>query len=69
MRVNRVGDTGNSFQRMRNFKVYLTNPSMRSALFVPVHDGDEPMRAMAETAIFNQWLHSDLMRCIRYARC
>ena len=68
VRAIRVDDTGNSFQRMRNFKVYLTNPSMRSALFVPVHDGDEPMRVMAETAIFNQWLRSDLMRDIRYAR-
>ena len=68
VRVYRVDDTGKSFQRMRNFKVYLTNPSMRSALFAPVHDGDEPMGAMAETAIFSQWLHSDLMRYIRYAR-
>ena len=64
----RVDDTGKSFQRMRNFKAYLTNPSMRSALFAPVHDGDEPIGAMAETAIFSQWLHSDLMRYIRYAR-
>lgn len=68
VRVYRMDDTGKSFQRMRNFKVYLTNPSLRSALFAPVHDGDEPMGAMAETAIFSQWLHSDLMRHIRYAR-
>ena len=68
VRVYRVDDTGKSFQRMRKFKVYLTSPSMRSALLAPVHDGDEPMGAMAETAIFSQWLHSDEMRHIRYAR-
>ena len=68
VRVRRVDDTGKTFQRMRNFKVYLTNPSMRSALFAPISDGDEPMGAMAETALFSQWFHSDLMSNIHYAR-
>nr|WP_305988170.1 ATP-binding protein [Roseibium sp. MMSF_3544] len=68
VRVKRVDETGKTFKRMRNFKVYLTNPSMRSALFAPVSDGDEPMGAMAETAIFSQWFHSDRMKDIFYAR-
>lgn len=68
VRVRRVDDTGKTFQRMRNFKVYLTNPSMRSALFAPISDGDDAMGAMVETAIFSQWFHSDLMKNLHYAR-
>jgi len=68
VRVKRVDDTGKTFARMRNFKVYLTNPSMRTALFAQIEDGDEPMGALAETAIFSQWFHSDLMSNIFYAR-
>lgn len=68
VRVRRVDDTGKTFQRMRNFKVYLTNPSMRAALFAPIEDGDDAMGAMAETAIFSQWFHSDLMKNLHYAR-
>lgn len=68
VRVRRVDDTGRTFQRMRHFKVYLTNPSMRAALFAPLKDGDEAMGPMAETAIFSQWFHSDLMSNIHYAR-
>lgn len=68
VRVKRVDETGKTFKRMRNFKVYLTNPSMRSALFAPVNDGDEPMGSLAETAIFSQWFHSDRMKDIFYAR-
>lgn len=68
VRVRRVDDTGKTFQRMRNFKVYLTNPSMRAALFAPIAAGDDAMGAMAETAIFSQWFHSDLMKNLHYAR-
>lgn len=68
VRVRRVDDTGKTFQRMRNFKVYLTNPSMRSALFAQISDGDEAMGTMAETAIFSQWFHSDLMKNLHFAR-
>ena len=68
VRVRRVDDTGKTFQRMRNFKVYLTNPSMRSALFAQISDRDDAMGAMAETAIFSQWFHSDLMKNLHYAR-
>lgn len=67
-RVRRVDDTGRTFRRMRHFKAYLTNPSMRTALFSPLQDGDDAMGAMAETAIFSQWFHSDLMADIYYAR-
>ena len=68
VRVRRVDETGRTFKRMRNFKVYLTNPSMRAALFAPLSDTDQALGPMAETAIFSQWFHSDRMGDIHYAR-
>lgn len=68
VRVRRVDDSGKTFKRMRHFKVYLTNPSMRAALFVPLNGEDPAMGAMAETAIFSQWFHSGMLRNIHYAR-
>jgi uncharacterized protein len=68
VRVKRVDDTGRTFQRMRQFKVYLTNPSMRAALFAPIEPDDEAMGSLAETAIFSQWFHSDELSRIHYAR-
>jgi len=68
VRVTRVDEAGQAFQRMRNFKVYLTNPSMRAALFAPVAADDESMGNLAETALFSQWFHSDELRHLHYAR-
>ncbi|BBK42809.1 ATPase [Allostella vacuolata] len=68
VRVRRVDDSGRTFQRMRQFKVYLTNPSMRAALFAPLTEDHEAMGNMAETAIFSQWFHSDQLANIHYAR-
>lgn len=68
VRVRRVDDSGKTFQRMRQFKVYLTNPSMRAALFAPLDDGDIAIGPLVETAIFSQWFHSDQFRNIHYAR-
>lgn len=68
VRIRRVDETGRTFQRMRQFKVYLTNPSMRAALYAPVADGDDAMGPIVETAIFSQWFHSDALRNLHYAR-
>lgn len=68
VRVRRTDDTAKTFQRERMFKVYLTNPSMRAALYAPVQEGDQAMGALVETAIFSQWFHSDVFPNIRYAR-
>lgn len=68
IRVRRVDDSGRTFQRERQFKAYLTNPSMRAALFAPLKEDDEAMGNMAETAIFSQWFHSTELRHIHYAR-
>ena len=66
--VGGVDGSGRAFQRMRKFKAYLTNPTMRAALFGPLADNDEAFKNVAETAIASQWFHSDELRNLYYAR-
>jgi predicted AAA+ superfamily ATPase len=56
--VHRVDHNARRFRRANFFKVYLTNPSMRAALFSPVKATDSAVTALAETAVFSQWFHS-----------
>lgn len=65
--VHRIDRSARRFQRANFFKVYLTNPSMRSALFSPITENDEAMGSLAETGIFSQWFHAPDMR-LHYAR-
>jgi predicted AAA+ superfamily ATPase len=57
-RVHRIDHNARRFQRATLFKVYLTNPSLRAALFSPISAEDPDMGAMVETAVFSQWFHS-----------
>jgi len=58
-RVERVDRNARRFKRAVSFKIYLTNPSMWSALFSPVGARDtETIGSLAETAVFAQWFHS-----------
>jgi predicted AAA+ superfamily ATPase len=57
--VHRVDETGKRFRRATLFKVYLTNPSLRSALFAPLSPTDDLFGAIVETAIIAQWMHRD----------
>jgi uncharacterized protein len=57
--IHRVDDNAKRFQRANFFKIYLTNPSLRSALFAPLQATDELIGSMVETAIFAQWMHRD----------
>ena len=68
VQVPRVGGTGKTFRRMTNFKVYLTNPSLRSALYGPLGQDDKGMGHQAETAVISQWTHSPQASDFRYAR-
>lgn len=68
IRVRRVDERAQRFQRQRHFKVYLTNPSMRAALFGPVEDGSHAVGALAETATFSQWIHTPDLPNLHYAR-
>lgn len=54
--VKRVDQKAGRFQRENFFKIYLTNPSLRSALFAPLTSESDSMGAIVETAIFSQWM-------------
>jgi len=54
--VKRVDQRAGRFQRENFFKIYLTNPSLRSALFAPLTEASDGMGPMVETAIFSQWI-------------
>lgn len=54
--VKRVDQKAGRFQRENFFKLYLTNPSLRSALFAPLTTESDGIGPMVETAIFSQWM-------------
>ena len=57
-RLRRVDQNAQQFVRAMTFKVYLTNPTMRAALFTPLPDNDPAFEQLVETALFSQWLHN-----------
>ncbi len=59
--VQRVDQSGRRFKRANFFKVYLSNPSIRCALFSPIQAEDSAMGRLVETAIFSQWFHGGKM--------
>jgi uncharacterized protein len=68
-RVHRLGDNARRMQRATTYKVYLTNPSIRAALFGIVRAEDPAMGRLVETAIWSQWLHStETIQSLHYAR-
>ena len=69
IKIAMVDDNCKTMKRERNFKIYLSNPSMRAALFAPVL-ATEPTQIghLAESAIFSQWQHSPTFKNLRYAR-
>lgn len=54
--VHRITEKQTRFKRANYFKIYLTNPSLRSALFAPLAPTDAHMGRLVETAIFAQWI-------------
>jgi predicted AAA+ superfamily ATPase len=67
-RVRRVDQNARRFTRERAFKVYLTNPSMRSALFSPLNSDADGFGHLVETAVMSQWQHSTTTEDLHYAR-
>ena len=65
--IHRIDQNGKKFKRANFFKVYLTNPSLRSALFSPIDTDDTFIGNMVETAIFAQWNHK-INKELYYAR-
>lgn len=65
--LNKVGVNAKRLKRVTSFKVYLTNPSLRTALFSPITETDSEMGNMVETAILSQWMHREKLN-LNYAR-
>lgn len=65
-RVFRVDQSGRRYQRERSFKVYLTNPAMRTGLFGPLDADHDKFGHQVETALFAQRFHEDVR--LHYAR-
>lgn len=57
--VHKVNENARNFQRISTFKIYLTNPSLRCALYSPMQATDEMIGNMVETAIYAQWIQRD----------
>lgn len=57
--VKRIDEAGKRFKRENYYKIYLTNPSLRSALFSPITATDDLIGDMVETAIYSQWQHRE----------
>ena len=53
--VKRTDETAKSYQRETQFKIYLTNPSLRCALFEPLTEQSPEIGDMIETAVYAQW--------------
>lgn len=67
-RVHRLDQNARRFKRVTHFKVYLTNPCIRSALFGPVSIDSEAMGPLAETALFCQYIPTVVAIRTYYAR-
>lgn len=65
--LHKVDEKASSFKRITAYKIYLTNPSLRTALFSPIVATDDEAGNMVETAIIAQWMHRDNLN-LRYAR-
>lgn len=55
--ITRVDDNARRFKRDHSYKVYLTNPSLRTGLFSPLTFESDHFGHVAETAIFAQRFH------------
>lgn len=56
--IQRIDQAGKKFKRANFFKIYLTNPSLRCALFTPISEDDPFIGNLVETAIFSQWQYA-----------
>ncbi len=65
--VHKISNKPKHFKRATQFKIYLTNPSLRSALFSPLTVHDPMLGNMIETAVYSQWMHREWLT-VYYAR-
>ncbi len=55
--IHRIDESAKRFIRATFYKIFLTNPSLRSALFFPIQATDEFTGNLVETAIYSQFMH------------
>lgn len=67
-RLYRVDQFARRPKRETGFKVYITNPCLRAAMYGPVDADDPIMGALVETAVVAQYVHSSYIERIFYAR-
>ena len=67
-RLHRIDRNARRFKRVTHFKVYLTNPCIRAALFGPVTSDSQAMGHLAETAYVAQMSSSWVSMYYFYAR-
>ncbi len=65
--LNKIDVNAKRLKRVTSFKVYLTNPSLRTALLSPISEIDSEMGNMVETAVLSQWMHREKLD-LTYAR-
>jgi uncharacterized protein len=65
--LNKVDVNAKRLKRVTSFKVYLTNPSLRTALFSPISETDSEMGNLVETGVLSQWMHREKLD-LTYAR-
>jgi predicted AAA+ superfamily ATPase len=57
--LHKIDQNTTHFKRVTGFKIYLTNPSLRTALFAPITPTDDEAGNIVESAIFAQLLHHE----------
>ena len=67
-RVHRIDENARNYKRVTQFKLYLTNPCLRTSLFGPIDEEDDAMGRLAESALYGQLIHSSVVDELRYAR-
>jgi len=56
--ITRVDQNSKTFKRVNTFKIYLTNSSLRAALFAPIeNEKDHSIGSVVETAVYSQFFH------------
>ncbi len=68
VRLPRIEGNAAGFARAVTFKVHLSAPAFRAALFGRAERDDPATEPLTETAVLGQWLHSPSLPRLRFAR-
>lgn len=66
--VTPLNEEGRTFRRLTRFKVHVTTPSIRTAMFGPIADDDPMIGSINETTILAQFPQERAIETIHYAR-